>query len=60
MQMSIKEVVSSTMLWPMVGELHLSCAIGCIKKRDQNSALSASFQTRGRCVSFYNIVLGLS
>lgn len=60
MQMSIKEVVSSIMLWPMVGKLHLSCAIGCIKKRDQNSALSASFQTRGRCVSFYNIVLGLS
>lgn len=60
MQMSTKEVVSSTVLWPMEGKLHLSCAIGCTKKRDQNGALSASFHTRGRCVSFYNILWGLS
>lgn len=60
MQMSTKEVVSSIVLWPMEGKLHLSCAIGCTKKRDQNGALSASFHTRGRCVSFYNILWGLS
>ncbi|XP_064568428.1 small integral membrane protein 18 isoform X1 [Zonotrichia leucophrys gambelii] len=46
MQMSTKEVVSSIVLWPMEGKLHLSCAIGCTKKRDQNGALSASFHTR--------------
>lgn len=60
MQMSTKEVVSSIVLWPMEKKLHLSCAIGCTKKRDQNGALSASFHTRGRCVSFYNILWGLS
>lgn len=31
MQMSTKEVVSSTMRWPIAGKLHLSCAIGCVK-----------------------------
>ncbi|XP_065592489.1 small integral membrane protein 18 isoform X1 [Cyrtonyx montezumae] len=31
MQMSIKEVVSSTARRPIAAELHLSCATGCIK-----------------------------